>query len=97
MKRFKASIFVSTVLFLSMLGVGVVAQSYVLYTQLSSREKMIVAMQLDRIQIEASLYYHKHKKLEQQVNGNHVEIANNNMTIHLKSKSYRRSVLVYDP
>ncbi|MFH0349997.1 hypothetical protein ACG92U_09980 [Leuconostoc citreum] len=67
MIRVEATITVTTVIMLAMLSFGLLLQNNAFNAQLSNRRQMILAVELDRLQLEASLEFaksgHRHQKL----------------------------------
>lgn len=96
-KRKKASILVSTLMFFAVLSGVFIFQNMALNSQLTSRSQMITLTKIDKIQLEASLNYHKNNQKIYQHTDFKVTVKNDSMTINFGNNMYTRELLMKTP
>ena len=93
MIRVEATITVTTVIMLAMLSFGLLLQNNAFNAQLSNRRQMILAVELDRLQLETSLEFaksgHRHQKIDQ----HDIMIERQKITIKIGSRYHNRDLL----
>nr|WP_263431492.1 hypothetical protein [Leuconostoc gasicomitatum] len=93
-KKRQASILVSSLILLGLLGGVMVLQNIAFNAQLKSRSQMIVLTKLDQIQLQASLAYHKSHHQNDKFGHVKTTVVKNNIVIELGNKTYTRELLV---
>jgi len=93
-KKRRASVLVSSLVLLGLLGGVMILQNITFNAQLKSRSQMIILTKLDQIQLQASLAYHKSNHQNRKFGHVKRTVVKNNIVIELGNKTYTRELLV---
>lgn len=93
-KKKQASIAVSALILLGLLGGVVILQNIAFNAQLKSRAQMIILTRLDQVQLQASLAYHKSNYQNQHFGDVQTTVVKDHIVIKIGNETYTRELLV---